>query len=180
MQTPGFRHEQRGVAWGMGSAALLAIVSLSAALLLSPADADQLLPLADRLQLALTCDLFVVVWLAIAIGNVARLRFFSEQDIAGIALTEQTQRVRIASAILQNTLEQVALAVPVHLALACLVDGFSYVYPVLAGLFCLGRALFWVGYEHGARARAFGFALTFYPSLAALLIAICASVGLLF
>ena len=172
MQGESFKQEQRGVAFGMGAAASLAIISLTAALVLSPSNANAL-PLPDRLKLALTCDLFVVVWLAIAIGNVARLRFFSAQDIAGSAFTEQSQRVRVASAFLQNTLEQVTLAVPVHLALACLVEGTTYVFPVLAALFSLGRLLFWIGYEHGARARAFGFALSFYPSLGALFFAFC-------
>jgi len=32
------------------------------------------------------------------------------------------------------------------------------------------RVLFHAGYRHGAAARAFGFALTFYPSVAALAI----------
>lgn len=177
MQATGFKQEQRGVALGMGAAASVAIIALSAALALSPS--DTLLPLIDRLKLALTCDLFLVVWLAIAIGNVARLRFFSAEDIAGSGLTQQSQRVRIASAVLQNTLEQVVLAIPTHLALACLLEGYSYVFPVLAMLFCLGRLLFWLGYEHGAKARAFGFALTFYPSLGTLLIAICSAVGFL-
>jgi hypothetical protein len=162
----------------MAAAALLAIIALSAALALSPS--DTLLPLTDRLKLALTCDLFVVVWLALAVGNVARLRFFSAEDIAGSALTQQSQRVRIASAVLQNTLEQVVLAIPTHLTLACLLEGYSYVFPVLVTLFGLGRLLFWLGYEHGAKARAFGFALTFYPSLGALFVAICSAAGLLF
>jgi hypothetical protein len=123
MQATGFKQEQRGVALGMAAAALLTIIALSAALALSPS--DMLLPLTDRLKLALRCDLFVVVWLAIAIGNVARLRFFSADDIAGSALTQQSQRVRIASAVLQNTLEQVVLAIPIHLALACLLKDIS-------------------------------------------------------
>ncbi len=37
----------------------------------------------------------------------------------------------------------------------------------LAILFCIGRALFWAGYGRGAGGRALGFALTFYPTIAA-------------
>jgi hypothetical protein len=43
---------------------------------------------------------------------------------------------------------------------------------VIAALVCLfaaGRLLFWAGYRRGAKGRAFGFALTFYPSALALL-----------
>jgi len=36
-------------------------------------------------------------------------------------------------------------------------------------LFVFGRILFWRGYARGAPARALGFALTFYPTLAMLL-----------
>jgi hypothetical protein len=38
------------------------------------------------------------------------------------------------------------------------------------GLFSAGRLLFWMGYQHGAPRRALGFGLTFYPTIAALLI----------
>ena len=41
----------------------------------------------------------------------------------------------------------------------------------LAAMFGAGRLLFWWGYVRGAAARAFGFALTFYPSVGALGIA---------
>jgi hypothetical protein len=35
----------------------------------------------------------------------------------------------------------------------------------LAALFSLGRLAFWIGYRHGAPWRAFGFAVTFYPTV---------------
>ncbi|MBS9720918.1 MAPEG family protein [Tianweitania sp. BSSL-BM11] len=173
MDGTSFEQEQRGVALGMAVAALVTGVALAAAVILSP---DTITPLPDRLKLVLTCDLFVVLWLALAIGTVARLRFFSVQDIAGSAFTEQSQQIRVASAFLQNTLEQVTLAVPVHLALACLVGDYDYIFPTLAALFCLGRLLFWIGYKRGARARAFGFALTFYPNLGMLFLAVALAI----
>jgi hypothetical protein len=49
--------------------------------------------------------------------------------------------------------------------------------PALAGLFSVGRMLFWANYARGAAARAFGFALTFYASVAALLIVLLALVA---
>jgi len=37
--------------------------------------------------------------------------------------------------------------------------------PILAALFLLGRTIFWVGYHKNPQQRAFGFGLTFYPTL---------------
>ncbi|MGO8855040.1 MAG: MAPEG family protein [Steroidobacteraceae bacterium] len=126
----------------------------------------------QRLLIAAKTDLFVVLWLAIAISNVARLRFFSPIDIEGSGSGAGRQQIRIASAFLQNTLEQVCVAVPAHLALATFYAGSPAIVPVLGGLFCLGRLFFWIRYRHGPVGRAFGFALTFYPSVGALLLSV--------
>jgi uncharacterized membrane protein YecN with MAPEG domain len=42
----------------------------------------------------------------------------------------------------------------------------------LSALFVVGRIAYWIGYPQGAGARAFGFALTFYPTIMALLAAL--------
>jgi len=44
------------------------------------------------------------------------------------------------------------------------------VIPAAAILFFIGRVLFWRGYARGAPGRALGFALTFYPTVAMLLL----------
>ncbi len=123
---------------------------------------------AIRLQSALRADLFVIVWLAAAIANVARMRFFSGSDIAGSASEMGSEKVRQANAILQNTFEQVGLAIVTHLVVAATFDRSIAPIQTLVCLFAVGRLLFWIGYRHGARGRAFGFALTFYPSVLAL------------
>ena len=168
-----FRQEQRGVAAGMAAALATTVIVLGATALAWPGEA---LPFPDRLQLTLRADLIVIVWLAAAIGNVARLRFFSEQDIGGSSAQDASAKIRVAGAILQNTFEQAVLAIVTHLIVAATFARAGTAIIMLACLFAAGRLLFWIGYRKGARARAFGFALTFYPSVLALLAAAVAMV----
>jgi uncharacterized MAPEG superfamily protein len=39
--------------------------------------------------------------------------------------------------------------------------------PLLTALFVMGRILFWIGYHKNPYLRAFGFGITFYPTVAA-------------
>lgn len=104
--------------------------------------------------------------LAFAIARLAGHRFFTPQDMDGSALTAGTDRARLLQSLLQNTLEQVALALPVYFAWAMFAPGrLLPTLPAAGCLFLLGRLLFFRGYVHGAAARALGFALTFYPTL---------------
>jgi uncharacterized membrane protein YecN with MAPEG domain len=170
-----FRREQRGVAIRMVAALCVTILVTVACMYLNvPASR----PLPDRLIAVAKADLFVLFWLAATIGNVARLRFFSATDIAGSASTASSANVISANAVLQNTLEQVALAVPIHVALAALVVSSVPLIIALSMLFAVGRFLFWIGYANGAKSRALGFALTFHPSVAGLTIAMVAAVRL--
>lgn len=170
-----FRQEQRGVALRM-AAALCVTVLVSATCLYRGAAAPT--TLAERLIVTARADVFVLCWLAAAIGNVARLRFFSAEDITDSDSGNATAEVERAKAVLQNTLEQVVLAVPIHVSLAVLVASSVPLIVALAALFVIGRLLFWIGYARGPKARAFGFALTFYPNLAGLVIAVFATVRL--
>ncbi|WP_010188738.1 MAPEG family protein [Sphingomonas sp. PAMC 26605] len=170
-----FRQEQRGVALRM-VAALCVTILISATCLYRGGAAPT--TAAERLIVTARADVFVLCWLAAAIGNVARLRFFSADDIAGSGSGTASAEVDRAKAVLQNTLEQVVLAVPVHLALAVLLASSVPLIVALAALFAIGRLLFWIGYARGAKARAFGFALTFYPNSAGLVIAVFAAVRL--
>lgn len=161
--------ERRRVPRGMGLAVVVAALVLG----LGTAFAGSLVPavprLEDRLAFALRCDLFVAAWLAAAVAAVARGRFFSAADIGGSGHGAASPRIAVASAVLQNTLEQAVLAVVAHLGLASLLRGREVVLvPLLVALFCAGRFAFWRGYERGAGGRAFGFGLTFYPTVFAL------------
>jgi hypothetical protein len=165
------RREQRGVALGIGAAILLASAAVLVVLLLRPPVAPPLPDLAERLAYALRLQAGIAIWLGLAIANVARLRFFSAVDIGGSANSESSPAMRRAGAVLQNTLEQSVLAMAAHLALAAQPEPFWMpLLPVLVLLFGLGRLCFWIGYARGAAARAFGFALTFYPSMATLVL----------
>jgi hypothetical protein len=147
----------------MGAALLVSLSIIAAALVWGPAR-----PFESRLTTAMIAAAVVVGWLAASIANVARLRFLSPAAIdAGNAPDDATAQPR---AILQNTLEQVVLAIPVYVGLAVTFDRSALVIAAMTGLFSAGRALFWAGYADGAAGRAFGFALTFYPSVAGLLL----------
>jgi uncharacterized membrane protein YecN with MAPEG domain len=162
-----FRREQRGVALAMGAALGISLLALALA-----ASAGRDLPALDfarRLQLTLQADSLVIVWLAATIANVARLRFFSEQDIGGSGSPGASDPIRRASAVAQNTLEQAVLAIAVHMLIAATFPKSREVMLTMVGLFAAGRLLFWTGYKRGARARALGFGLTFYPSVLGLL-----------
>lgn len=159
---------QRGVARGMAGAAGVGIVALLAAFWFDPGHA-----LADRLR-ALAITLTIVgLWSAAAIGNVARLRFFSSRSIDG---GDADPAVAHGRAIAQNTLEQAVLAVIAYGALTLATDRSAFPVAVLALCFSVGRAGFWAGYRRGAAARAFGFALTFYPTVLALLAALVVAI----
>lgn len=169
----GFRPEQRRVALGMASAALLSASVLAALAWLRPFATPELPTPWMRLAFTMRTDVLLFAWLGAAIADVARQRFFSAHDIGGSAQGDASPAMRRANAVLQNTLEQTVFAFGSHLALAAhLPSRWMVVLPGLTGLFCLGRALFWIGYRGGAAARAFGFALTFYPSLGACIVAV--------
>lgn len=147
----------------MGAALLVSLSIIAAALVWGPAR-----PFESRLSTAAVAAAIVAGWLAAGIANVARLRFFSPAVIdAGHAPDDPTAQAR---AILQNTLEQVVLAIPVYVGLAVTFDRSMAAIAAMTGLFSAGRALFWAGYADGAAGRAFGFALTYYPSVAGLLL----------
>jgi hypothetical protein len=103
-----FRRKQRAVAVRMLVAAVGCAGAVGGALVLTaPGSPDGL---ADRLRWLATAWLCLGVWLGAAIGAVARLRFFSPEDIAGSSSGLGSPAVRTAKANLQNTLEQVVLA----------------------------------------------------------------------
>src|SRR5438128_2262774 len=73
-------------------------------------------PIAQRLKLAALAGLAPAAILFISIARLAKHRFTTPQDIDGGGLTEGTERAKLLQALLQNTLEQTVLAIPVYMA----------------------------------------------------------------
>lgn len=146
---------------------VLSVVAIAAGIASSTGNA---LSLEAKLETAFQAGLVPVLWLALSIGNVARIRFLSANDIDAAISGEPSERLMIARAILQNTHEQATLAVVAYLAAALTFADTPTLLLILATLFSAGRALFWFGYSAGAVGRAIGFALTFYPSLVLLIV----------
>lgn len=119
---------------------------------------------ADRLSLVVKCAVIAAVPAVLAITIVAAQRLNPDMWVG--------QRVKPNSALdintrfILNTMEQFILFV-IGLAgisvYAPISDARSV--PILTGLFVLGRILFWVGYHKNPYLRAFGFGVTFYPTI---------------
>ncbi|MES1199577.1 MAG: MAPEG family protein [Pseudomonadota bacterium] len=122
---------------------------------------------ADRVRLGAVCAAAIGAWLLFAVLQVSTHRLFSAGDAPGPALSEPTPALRPKLAFLQNTLEQAVLAAIAYLAFAVTARDIQLaLLPLDVGLFWLGRACFLFGHAKGMRGRAFGFALTFAPTLA--------------
>jgi hypothetical protein len=165
--------EQRRIVLGASSALLVTLIVLASGYLILPMPLHGTAGLADRLAFALRVDVVPLLWLLAAIVNVGNRRFLSRDDIQGAGFYPPSERLAVPVAILQNTLEQSVLAIGAHLILATLLMAEELIIlPLLALLFCIGRAIFWAGYRGGAGRRAFGFALTFFPTVAAYALAL--------
>jgi hypothetical protein len=116
-----------------------------------------------RLEYVSKCETFAALSLLAGIGKIANRRFFTPEAIGGNAAAP----VEIDRRYLQNTLEQLTLAIIAHVALVLVVPADSIrIVAILVLLFLIGRATFWIGYHISGPARAFGFATTFYPTVA--------------
>lgn len=122
---------------------------------------------ASRLALAVRSMLISGVALMVGVGLVANRRFFLEDAIDGTRAPD-SRSLEINLRYNQNTLEQSVLAAIAWSGLALALPHRDLaLIPALAILFGIARALFWVGYLISPAARALGFALTFYPTVAA-------------
>jgi hypothetical protein len=156
-----FTRTQAGVAAGLavGFAATVAAFAWPG-LPAVPADME------GRIALWLAASVSTGLWLLIGIALLARHRFFTPADIHGGGLGEGTPAAKLLQSLIQNTLEQAVLAIPAYGAWLWLApEGRRGLVLICAGLFSLGRLLFFFGYKFGAPALALGFTLTFYPTV---------------
>lgn len=167
---------QSGVALGMAGGLALTIAAFLWAD--PPAVAEDM---AARLSLWLACAALAAFWLLIAVARLAGHRFFTPADIEGGGLTEGTAQAKLLQSLIQNTLEQVVLALVAYGAWLWLVPGQrAGLVIVCAVMFSIGRLLFFAGYSRGAPWRALGFTLTFYPTIGLYLFLLPAVVARLF
>ncbi len=125
------------------------------------------------IQLWMLVSLVLGFWLLLSIVAMAIHRFFHAADIDAATSDVISRKARILQSIIQNTLEQVVLAIIVYGAWIFLAPQNWKLLPVIyVILFSCGRLLFVTRYNAGAAARSFGFAITFYPTI----ILICALV----
>lgn len=166
------KEEQRKV-MRAGIAALVACAGVLAACYVAlPRLMSFPVDLAERLAFTLRADLFVMVWVFIAMRMVSSGRLKSEADIKGSAFGPPSPAIAVKTAFLQNTLEQAFMAIGVHLVLATLLQGgaLSLIFGAVA-LFAIGRVAFYRGYLKGAGGRAFGMVVTALPTLAGFILA---------
>jgi len=149
---------------GIAVSWVIITVWFSAAWVLLPVPAIDDAPGA-RLAFTLKWQLAVVACLVIAVGLIARHRFFFNRIDGG--WDPDDRLLECYRNNLSNTAEQVLIAVPVHLAFAATAPMAALrLVPAVAVLFCLARAVFLLGYLSGRPTnRAVGFACTFYPSV---------------
>jgi len=122
---------------------------------------------ASRLEFAGRWLLAPATMLLLGIGAVAAGRFIVHEAMDG-SRAPSSRTLEINLRYNRNTLEQLMLAAIAWMSLALVLpqDRLA-VIPTLAILFVVGRIAFWIGYLIAPWARAFGFALTFYPTVAA-------------
>ena len=169
---------QKGVARGVISALIVVIAVFSSSVAFLPRAWPLASDLWSRIELAAWMALLPVLTLLICVVRLANHRFATPEDIHGSGLTSGTERAKLLQALLQNTLEQSCVALPVYLATAVVAPpALLPLVPAAALMFLIGRLAFFGGYAKGAPGRAFGFGLTFYPP--ALLLLLLLGLGVL-
>ena len=162
---------QHGVARGMGLALLTAIAAFVFSVTYVSRVWSVGSDLTSRVTLASWALLLPASTLFVCIARLAKHRFFTPEDIHGSALTGGTDKAQLLQTLLQNTLEQSCLALPIYVATAIVAPAsLLHLVPAAAVMFLVGRLFFFAGYAKGAPSRAYGFALTFYPTVLLLLL----------
>ncbi len=152
---------------GMIAAGLTTAAALSLALARPPRSWLPAPGLEASLSHVSTWCMLPLICLALMIAVMARARFLSADDIDAGSDLERGKKTCGYQSILQNTLEQTVLSTATYIIWSVSMPTAMQVVPASAAvLFVAGRVFFFCGYNRGAPARAFGFGLTFYPTVA--------------
>jgi len=158
-------NDQRKVLAGMVAAVVFSVAFFEVVFRLTDIHLSPLVTIgiSVRLEYALKCEVFAALCLLAGVAKIANRRFFIPDAIEG----GESPSIEIDRRYIQNTLEQLVLAIVAHLALVTIVAPESIrAVAVLVMLFVIGRVTFWFGYHRSGAARAFGFGTTFYPTVA--------------
>jgi len=104
--------------------------------------------------------------LLLVIGRLAQRRFFNDEIIDGEPFVVGS-RADVDQRVLTNTVEQLVLAMVIWPFVGLVLGGVSVISLGIG--FGLARVAFWIGYHQSPPLRAFGFAASFYPTIAAAL-----------
>jgi len=119
----------------------------------------------DRIALVFKCAGFALLPGIVGICVVSAQRLDPKMWVGRMA--KPNSALDINTRFILNTFEQFT-AYLIAIALVALYSPAeeARALPILTMLFLLGRVLFWIGYHKNPYLRAFGFGLTFYPSVA--------------
>lgn len=157
-------NKQKKVLAGMLVGACTALIIVVIGSWLNPFKFATDMPVIDRIRIAVQSLALPALCLVVAIGRIAKYRFYSKADIDG-GMNPNSPALTMRQSLLQNTLEQFTLAVLAYLLWSVTMPAYWLSVLPLAGIgFAIGRVLFFIGYRHGAPARAIGFTLAFYTS----------------
>jgi len=122
--------------------------------------------IADRLALVIKDGVFALVPGVIGICIVAAQRLDPNMWVGRMA--KPNSALDINTRFILNTFEQFTafFIANAGLAMYCPLSE-ARTLPILTALFVLGRILFWIGYHKNPYLRAFGFGITFYPTVGA-------------
>ena len=121
--------------------------------------------LGDRIALVIKDAVIAILPAVLAICIVAAQRLDPSMFVG--RSPKPNSAVDINNRFILNTVEQFILYFigNAGLALYCPLEEARTLI-ILTTLFLLGRVLFWVGYHYNPYVRAFGFGITFYPTVA--------------
>ena len=127
--------------------------------------------MADQIDFTLKAELLLFAWPVVRPRS-QQTHFRSAVDRNGLAFGRPSEAIAIPAAVLQNSLEQTALAFGAHLVLTTVLRGPELVMiTLLIALYIFGRVTSSRDHAQGAAQRSFGMALTAAPTVASCLLA---------